>query len=156
MRKLEAANTTCLYAGRNQSRPAQPEVENCIGTLSVSLIECKHLKVNPAHSKSELFCSVRLNRQEYQSRHVPLYVDGKHGRARWNQQLLFSVGSLDEFVFFTLAYYGKYGQDEEILTVHSALDFLEYYGDKDALVELPLPETDGGKLVTKLQYKTQV
>ncbi|TPX63785.1 hypothetical protein SpCBS45565_g06360 [Spizellomyces sp. 'palustris'] len=119
-----------------------------IGTLQVMVAEAKNLvRVDRGH-KLDLFCRVQLNRQQVKTRTV-------HSAApRWNQALVFSVLSLDETLKISVYNYDRYSQDDYLGQAELALDFLEYYGEKETEpITLGLRDVASGSVVIRLMYR---
>ncbi|KNC97059.1 uncharacterized protein SPPG_07456 [Spizellomyces punctatus DAOM BR117] len=119
-----------------------------IGTLQVMVAEAKNLvRVDRGH-KLDLFCRVQLNRQQVKTRTV-------HSVApRWNQALVFSVLSLDETLKISVYNYDRYSQDDYLGQAELALDFLEYYGEKETEpITLGLRDVASGSVVIRLMYR---
>ncbi|KAI9099787.1 Dbl homology domain-containing protein [Phlyctochytrium arcticum] len=118
-----------------------------IGTLQVLVAEGKNL-VRVDRGKLDLFCRVQLNRQQVKTRTV-------HSPApRWNQALVLSVLSLDETLKISIYNYDRYSQDDYLGQAEVALDFLEYYGEKETEpITLGLRDVSSGSVVIRLAYR---
>jgi hypothetical protein len=101
--------------------------EDCIGTLNVLVMDSNCLLAPEISGKIDLYCAIRLNRQELKTRVVPcVCANNKEVYTRWNQALMFSVGSLDDSLSISLFHYDKYSQDGNrtlLYTIHCSLRF---------------------------------
>ncbi|KAJ3139972.1 Intersectin 1 (SH3 domain protein) [Geranomyces variabilis] len=135
--KREGAVKDIKFAG------AQP-----IGTLQVLIAQAKDLAGLSRNNKLEIFARVQLNRQQVKTRCV------NSRTPHWNQNLVFSVCSLDEILKVSVYNYDRYTQDDYLGQAEIGLDFLEYYNEKETEpITLSLRDVPSGSVVLRLAYR---
>ncbi|KAI9004449.1 hypothetical protein DFJ74DRAFT_693455 [Hyaloraphidium curvatum] len=122
---------------------------NAMGTLELTVVEAKDLVQPENSSKCDIFVAAQIDQQKFKTRSIRDNLSPK-----WNQPLLFTIHSLDDYVRLTVYNYDKYSSDEFLGTCQISLDMLEYYGNKETdKIPLPLKGVPSGTLIVTLQYR---
>lgn len=146
--QIESARKVCrdLEAKKqNQSKLSNP---SNIGTLSVLLCEARNCL--DTLKTREVFALGRIKEQVLKSKVVNLSFQN----AKFNQNLIFTLPTLDEVLQISLYRYNKYSADVYLGQAEIQLDILEYYAGKQT-DEIELPLKDGGfkTLVIRIIHK---
>ena len=91
---------------------ASTNLQGCIGTVNVTILDCGDMALDPSVSRADMFCTVQLDRQQQKTRNTALHVVPREPhRVRWNQSFMFSVQNLDQELVFSVYMFDKYSQD---------------------------------------------
>ncbi|KAJ3339221.1 Intersectin 1 (SH3 domain protein) [Gonapodya sp. JEL0774] len=125
---LSAASKT---AEKQKQHRTSVNTFNATGTLKLTILEGTDI-LQPDITKIEVFCRAEVGHQSIKTKVV------RDSALRFNQTLMFSVENLDETVRITVLNSDKYSQDEVLGVAEMQLDFLEYYGENETRISLPL------------------
>ncbi|CAG8555372.1 11309_t:CDS:10, partial [Ambispora gerdemannii] len=120
----------------------QPPLKDYIGTLKVVIYEGR-MPIDPAKENIVVnaYCQARLNRQVLKTKFVKESIS-----PRWNQDLPFSVTTLEDTLKLSLYNYDKYTQDSYLGQAEISLRFLEYYGNNETdMITLQLKDVPPGR-----------
>jgi Ca2+-dependent lipid-binding protein len=111
--------------------------------IFLKIIFLKNIGIKPA-----VFCTVTVDQQSLKSK------SSQSWPPKWDQELMFSIFSLDKSLKMTLYNYDRYSKDEYIGEASIQLDFLEYYNGKETeKISLELKDVKHGFMVVQLAYK---
>jgi Ca2+-dependent lipid-binding protein len=144
-----------MQVEREKQRPkAQQDQDQCIGTVSVSVLDCKDMALDPSMSRADVFCVARIDRQTQKTRATSVHlVPNVAYSVRWNQSFVFSIRSLDDLIRFEVFVFDKYSQDELVGKTEMALHILEYYNGQETEVMTLKLAPNSGKLRIRMHYK---